>query len=152
MVTASVAEAAEQVYDRIMAVNAKGTSSPFQQATRRLRDGDRIINISTVNTVLPVPRGEELSAASKAPVQQATLVAARELADPGITINTISPSCPIARWSTAPTTGRRRADRHDDSTGRPADVVGSDSGVPGATAGGPCASRPRGVARAASTA
>jgi 3-oxoacyl-[acyl-carrier protein] reductase len=91
VVTPSVAEATEQAYDRIMAVNAKGTSSPFQQATRRLRDGDRIINISTVNTVLPVPRGGELSAASKAPVQQATLVAARELADPG------SPSTPSPR-------------------------------------------------------
>jgi 3-oxoacyl-[acyl-carrier protein] reductase len=53
VVTASVAEATEQAHDRITAVNAKGPSSPFQQAIRRLRDGDRIVNISTVNTVLP---------------------------------------------------------------------------------------------------
>jgi 3-oxoacyl-[acyl-carrier protein] reductase len=89
-VTASVAEASEQAYDRVMAVNAKGTFFTLQQAARRLRDGGRIVNVSTVNTVLPAP-GVAIYAASKAAVEQFTLVAARELAGRGITVNTVSP-------------------------------------------------------------
>jgi 3-oxoacyl-[acyl-carrier protein] reductase len=55
VVTASFAEATEEDYDPVMAVNAKGTFFALQQAARRLRDGGRIVNISTVNTVLPAP-------------------------------------------------------------------------------------------------
>jgi 3-oxoacyl-[acyl-carrier protein] reductase len=89
-VTASVAEATEQAYERVMAVNAKGTFFALQQAARRLRDGGRIVNLSTVNTVLPAP-GVAIYAASKAAVEQFTRVAARELAGRGITVNTVSP-------------------------------------------------------------
>lgn len=89
-VTASIAEATEQDYDRVMAVNAKGTFFAIQQAAGRLRDGGRIVNVSTVNTVLPAP-GVAIYAASKAAVEQFTRVAARELAGRGITVNTVSP-------------------------------------------------------------
>lgn len=88
--TVSVAEATEGEYDRVMAVNAKGVFFAIQQAARRLRDGGRIVNVSTVNTVLPAPGGA-IYAASKAAVEQFTLVAARELASRGITVNTVSP-------------------------------------------------------------
>ncbi|HZD69012.1 MAG TPA: SDR family oxidoreductase [Actinomycetes bacterium] len=90
VVTASVAEATEQAYDGVMAVNAKGVFFSIQQAARRLRDGGRIVNISTINTVLPAP-GMAIYAASKAAVEQFTLVAAWELAGRGITVNTVSP-------------------------------------------------------------
>jgi len=90
VVTASVAEATEEAYDQVMAVNAKGTFFAIQQAARRLRDGGRIVNVSTVNTVLPGP-GVAIYAASKAAVEQFTRVAARELAGRGITVNTVSP-------------------------------------------------------------
>jgi 3-oxoacyl-[acyl-carrier protein] reductase len=90
VVTASIAEATEQAYDRVMAVNSRGTFFALQQAARRLRDGGRIVNLSTVNTVLPAP-GVAIYAASKAAVEQFTRVAARELAGRGITVNTVSP-------------------------------------------------------------
>jgi 3-oxoacyl-[acyl-carrier protein] reductase len=90
VVTASFAEATEEDYDRVMAVNAKAVFFAIQQAARRLRDGGRIVNLSTVNTVLPAP-GVASYAASKAAVEQFTLVAARELAGRGITVNTVSP-------------------------------------------------------------
>jgi 3-oxoacyl-[acyl-carrier protein] reductase len=90
VVTASLAEVSEQAYDQVMAVNAKGTFFAIQQAARRLRDGGRIVNLSTVNTVLPAP-GVVVYAASKAAVEQFTLVAARELAGRAITVNTVSP-------------------------------------------------------------
>jgi 3-oxoacyl-[acyl-carrier protein] reductase len=73
-----------------MAVNAKGTFFAMQLAGHRLRDGGRIINISTLNTVLPAP-GNALYAASKAAVEQFTTVAAREFGGRGITVNTVSP-------------------------------------------------------------
>jgi 3-oxoacyl-[acyl-carrier protein] reductase len=75
VVTVSIAEATEQAYDRVMAVNSRGTFFALQQAARRLRDGGRIVNLSTVNTVLPAP-GVAIYAASKAAVEQFTLVAA----------------------------------------------------------------------------
>jgi 3-oxoacyl-[acyl-carrier protein] reductase len=87
---AGIAEASEELYDREMAVNAKGVFFALQQAARRLRDGGRIVNISTVATVLPAP-GVAVYAASKAAVEQFTLVAARELAGRAITVNTVSP-------------------------------------------------------------
>jgi 3-oxoacyl-[acyl-carrier protein] reductase len=90
VVTASLAEASEQDYDRVMAVNTKGVFLAMQQAARRLRDGGRIVNLSSINTVLPAP-GAGIYAASKAAVEQFTLVAARELAGRGITVNTVSP-------------------------------------------------------------
>jgi 3-oxoacyl-[acyl-carrier protein] reductase len=55
-----------------------------------MRDGGRIVNISTLNTVMPAP-GIALYAASKGAVEQFTAVAARELGSRGITVNTVSP-------------------------------------------------------------
>jgi 3-oxoacyl-[acyl-carrier protein] reductase len=86
----SFAEMTEADYDRVMAVNAKGVFFALQQAARRLRDGGRIVNISTVATALPSP-GVAAYAASKTAVEQFTLVAARELAERAITVNTVSP-------------------------------------------------------------
>jgi 3-oxoacyl-[acyl-carrier protein] reductase len=86
----SIQDVTEADYDRVMAVNAKGPFFTMQCAIPRLRDNGRIINISTVNTVLPVPN-LALYAASKAALEQFTAVAARELGERGITVNTISP-------------------------------------------------------------
>ena len=45
----------EDAYDRFMAVHAKGPFFLIQHAGRALRDGGRIISISTVNTRLRPP-------------------------------------------------------------------------------------------------
>ncbi len=86
----SVIDTAEADYDRVMAVNAKAVFFAMQWAGRRLPDGGRIINISTLNTVVPAP-GIALYCASKAAVEQFAAVAARELGGRGITVNTVSP-------------------------------------------------------------
>jgi 3-oxoacyl-[acyl-carrier protein] reductase len=77
-------------FDRVMAVNVKGTFVSVREAARRLRAGGRIINVSTVNTVMHGP-GIGLYAASKGAVEQLTVVAAHELGPRGITVNTVSP-------------------------------------------------------------
>lgn len=87
---AAIADITEAYYDRVMAVNAKGPFFAMQQAGRRLRDNGRVINISTLNTVLPSP-GVAVYAASKAAVEQFTAVAAREFGARGITVNSVSP-------------------------------------------------------------
>ncbi|SHF01648.1 glucose 1-dehydrogenase [Streptoalloteichus hindustanus] len=90
VVAAPITETTEQIYDRLMAVNARGTFFAIQQAAQRLRDEGAIINISTANTVMPEP-GVAVYAASKAAVEQFTRVAAWELAGRRITVNTVSP-------------------------------------------------------------
>ena len=73
-----------------MTINAKSTFVAMQRAARTMRDGGRIINISSLNTVMASP-GVAVYAASKAAVEQFTRVAARELGGRGITVNSISP-------------------------------------------------------------
>jgi 3-oxoacyl-[acyl-carrier protein] reductase len=80
----------EDDYDRVMAVNAKAVFLALQYAGRHMRDGGRIINISTLNTVRPSP-GISTYVGSKGAVEQFTAVAARELGGRGITVNVISP-------------------------------------------------------------
>jgi 3-oxoacyl-[acyl-carrier protein] reductase len=85
-----IPDVTEEGYDRLMAVNTKGPFFAIQQAGRVLRDGGRIISLSTLNTVLPAP-GNALYAASKAALEQFTTVAAREFGPRGITVNCVSP-------------------------------------------------------------
>jgi 3-oxoacyl-[acyl-carrier protein] reductase len=80
----------EAEYDRVMAVNAKGTFLAVQQAARRMRDGGRIVSISTMSTMWASP-GESAYVASKAAVEQLIRVAAKELGPRGITVNAVSP-------------------------------------------------------------
>jgi 3-oxoacyl-[acyl-carrier protein] reductase len=77
-------------FDHVMTVNAKFPVLAMKRAATVMRDGGRIVNISTLNTVLPAP-GHALYGASKAVLEQFTAVAARELGGRGITVNAISP-------------------------------------------------------------
>jgi 3-oxoacyl-[acyl-carrier protein] reductase len=62
----------------------------MRRAAELMPDGGRIINISTVNTVVPAP-GHGLYGASKAALEQLTAVVARELGERAITVNVVSP-------------------------------------------------------------
>ncbi|MFI0410780.1 SDR family oxidoreductase [Actinomadura sp. 3N508] len=79
-----------ELFDRVMTVNAKFPLLAMRRAEPLLRDGGRIVNISTLNTVLPMP-GLALYSASKAALEQFTAVAAREFGARNITVNTVSP-------------------------------------------------------------
>jgi 3-oxoacyl-[acyl-carrier protein] reductase len=85
-----IVDVREEDLDRVFAVNFKGTLFAMQEAARRMRHGGRVINISTVNTVLPVP-GVGVYSATKAAVEQLTRVGALELGARQITVNTVSP-------------------------------------------------------------
>ncbi len=85
-----IADHEVDVYDRVMAVNARGTFFALQQAAQRLRTGGRIVTISSINTVFR-EAGAAAYTASKAAVEQFTYVAAKELGVRGITANVVSP-------------------------------------------------------------
>jgi 3-oxoacyl-[acyl-carrier protein] reductase len=80
----------EAAYDHVMDVNAKGTFFALQESARRVRNGGRIVAVSTLNTVLPYP-GNALYSASKAAVEQFVAIAAKELGAREVTVNTVSP-------------------------------------------------------------
>jgi len=87
---AAIADITPEDFDRVMTVNAKVPLLAMARAATLMRDGGRIVNISTLNTVVPAP-GHALYCASKAALEQFTAVAARELGPRGITVNTVSP-------------------------------------------------------------
>ena len=80
----------ETDFDRVFAVNVKGTMFGCQQAAERMAAGGRIINLSSSTTGLCLP-GYGLYDASKGAVEQLTRFFARELGPRQITVNAISP-------------------------------------------------------------
>ena len=89
-VVRSLAELSDEDFERVMQINLRAVFEALREAARRMPDGGRIVNVSTVNTVLPGP-GISLYAASKGAVEQLTVIAAHELGERGITVNTVSP-------------------------------------------------------------
>lgn len=86
----SFEETTESDFDSVVALNAKGPYFAMQEAARVLKDGGRIVNISTGGTHLHFP-GATAYLGSKAALEQYTKGLAQELAPKGITVNTVSP-------------------------------------------------------------
>ncbi|MGK5531672.1 SDR family oxidoreductase [Streptomyces sp. URMC 129] len=85
-----LADTDEKQYDEAMAANAKAVFLTMRYAARRMRDGGRIVGISSLNTARPGP-GIGTYAASKGALEQLCAVAAVELGGRGITVNVVSP-------------------------------------------------------------
>jgi 3-oxoacyl-[acyl-carrier protein] reductase len=89
-ITRTVADTAEDEFDRLFAINVKGPFFTCQQAARRISDGGRIINISSAVTRMMLP-GYAVYAASKAAVDQFTRVLAKEIGERQVTVNAVCP-------------------------------------------------------------
>ncbi len=87
---APLVDFSEADFDRIFAVNAKGTFFCLQQASRRLEDNGAIVCLSTIGTILNLGDGAAYFG-SKAAIEQFARVLATELGPRGITVNVISP-------------------------------------------------------------
>ncbi|GLY04622.1 SDR family oxidoreductase [Actinoplanes sp. NBRC 101535] len=76
-------------YERVMTINATFPLFAIREAIPLLRDGGRIVTVSSLNTVVAAP-GLALYCGSKGALEQFTRVASRELGPRGITVNTVS--------------------------------------------------------------
>jgi 3-oxoacyl-[acyl-carrier protein] reductase len=90
MPLAPLAELDLDVFDQVIRTNLRGTFVVDQQATRRVRDGGAIVNISSSLTLLARPTYSAY-AASKGGVEAITLILARELRGRNITVNAVAP-------------------------------------------------------------
>ncbi|MFB6720073.1 SDR family oxidoreductase [Kribbella sp. NPDC056345] len=90
MPLAPLAELDLDVFDDIVRTNLRGTFVVDQQASRRVRNGGAIVNISSSLTRLARP-GYSAYAASKGGVEAITLILARELRGRDITVNAVAP-------------------------------------------------------------
>ncbi|MEV5433203.1 SDR family oxidoreductase [Streptomyces sp. NPDC052701] len=85
-----IAQVTEAEYDRVFAVNAKAPFFIIQRALDRLRDGGRIVNVSSVATRVAFPAIVAYTM-TKAALDYLTLSLAQELGPRGITVNTVAP-------------------------------------------------------------
>ncbi len=82
--------ATEASFDRIFATNVKGPFFVTKHANSRLRDGGRIINVSSNLSRRPMAQGL-VYCMSKAAIDNFTVGLAGEFGHRGITVNTLSP-------------------------------------------------------------
>ena len=90
MQLASFADSDDALFDRQIAINLKGVFNTLREAARRMRDGGRIVNLSSSVVGLLQPT-YGVYAATKAGVEAMTSVLAKELRGRNITVNAIAP-------------------------------------------------------------
>lgn len=86
----SLADTEDALFDKIIAVNFKGTFNMLRTAAGRLRDGGRIVNFSSSVCKLAFP-GYSVYAATKSAVETMTNIFAKELRGRNITVNAVAP-------------------------------------------------------------
>ncbi len=90
MALSTIAETDDATFNRHIAVNLRGTFNALREAAKRMRDGGRIINLSSTVVGLLYP-SYGIYAATKAAVEAMTSVLAKEMRGRNITVNAIAP-------------------------------------------------------------
>jgi len=90
MSLAPIGQCDDAIFDRIIAVNLKGTFHCLREAANRMRDGGRIVNLST-SVVGSKLETYGMYAATKAAVEVLTPIFAKELRGRAITVNAVAP-------------------------------------------------------------
>lgn len=90
MILSKIAETTDQTFDRLVAVNLKGTFNTLREAGARLREGGRIINFST-SVVGTKFETYGVYTATKAAIEILTGVMSKEMRGRGITVNAVAP-------------------------------------------------------------
>jgi 3-oxoacyl-[acyl-carrier protein] reductase len=90
MKLAKVADSDDAMFDQQVAVNLKGSFNAMREAAKRLRDGGRIVNLSTsiVGTKLET---YGIYAATKSAIETMTAILSKEMRGRGITVNAVAP-------------------------------------------------------------
>ncbi|WP_233828595.1 SDR family oxidoreductase [Paraburkholderia sp. ZP32-5] len=86
----SLVDTDDALFDRIVAINLKGTFNTLRVAAKKLRSGGRIVNFSSSMKALAMP-GYSVYAATKAAVETMTNIFAKELRGRNITVNAVAP-------------------------------------------------------------
>ena len=89
-VVGTTATATEADFDRVFTTNVKGPFFTTQHAIPRLRDGGRVVNLSSGLSRRPMPQYSAYSM-TKAAIDTFTVALAAELGGRGITVNTLAP-------------------------------------------------------------
>jgi 3-oxoacyl-[acyl-carrier protein] reductase len=90
MLLSPLAESTDELFDRQIAINLKGVFTGMREATKRLRNGGRIISFSSSVVGLYQPT-YAVYAATKAGVEAMTHVLSKELRGRNITVNAVAP-------------------------------------------------------------
>ena len=85
-----LAETDDSLFDRLLAINVKGTFNTLRLAAKRLRSGGRSVNFSTSVVGLALP-GYSVYAATKSAVETMTNIFAKELRGRNISVNVVAP-------------------------------------------------------------
>ena len=85
-----LADTSDELFDRLFAVNVKGTFNALRIAAKRLRAGGRIVNFSSSVIGLALP-GYSIYSATKSAVETITNIFAKDLRGRNITVNAIAP-------------------------------------------------------------
>lgn len=85
-----IAETTDEDFDRIFAINVKGTFNTLREAATKLNDGGRIVNLSSSTTRMMLPTYGTYSA-TKGAVEQLTRIFAKEVGARKITVNAVAP-------------------------------------------------------------
>lgn len=94
LTTAKLGDESDSSFDRMIAINIKGTFNGLREAAKRLRNGGRVVNFSTsvVGTKL---ESYGVYTATKAAVEALTGILAKEMRGRDITVNAVAPG-PVA--------------------------------------------------------
>ncbi len=87
---ANIADMDDETFDKLIAINLKGTFNTLREGAKRLRAGGRIINFSSSVVGLLQPT-YAVYAGTKAAVEAMTSVLAKELRGRNITVNAVAP-------------------------------------------------------------
>lgn len=90
MSLSSLAATDDASFDRLVAINLRGTFNGLREAARRLRDGGRIVSFSTSVVGLKL-ESYGVYAATKAAVETLSAILAKELRGRSITVNAVAP-------------------------------------------------------------
>jgi 3-oxoacyl-[acyl-carrier protein] reductase len=85
-----LADTDDQTFDRLFAVNVKGTFNTLREAAHRLQHGGHIVNFSTSVIGLGLP-GYAVYGATKGAVEVMTNIMAKELRGKNISVNAVAP-------------------------------------------------------------
>ena len=95
-----LAETDEETFERVFGLNCRGTLFCLKQASLHLKDEGRIVNIGSSSATYPWP-GAAMYAASKAAVLKMTEIAAVELGQRRINVNSVIPGITATPMSEA---------------------------------------------------